>query len=74
MIQDEMYEGITSRMALKQTLPSSIIDEEDKQLLISERVTDYDAFSYFFKISSRGHYVLVFKFIEVKYPNMLGGA
>lgn len=30
-----MYDALTSRMALKASLPSSIIDEEDKKLLIS---------------------------------------
>ena len=59
-------------MALKASIPPSIIDEEDKKLLISERVTDYDAFSYYFKISSRDHYLLIFKFIEVRYFVMLG--
>jgi len=62
-----MYEGLTSKMALKTSLPSSIVDEEDKKLLVSERITDYDAFSYYFKISSRDHYLLIFKFIEVIY-------
>lgn len=60
-----MYEGLTSRMALKGSLPASIVDEEDKKLLISERISDFDAFSYYFKISSRDHYLLIFKFIEV---------
>jgi hypothetical protein len=27
IIQDEMYEGLTSRMALKPSIPASIIDE-----------------------------------------------
>ena len=65
-----MYEGLTSRMALKSQLPPSIIDEEDRKLLITERVTDQDAFSYYFKISSRDHYMLIFKFIEVSYSGM----
>lgn len=30
-----MYEGLTSKMALKGSLPASIVDEEDKKLLIS---------------------------------------
>lgn len=67
-----MYEGLTSRMALKPSIPPSIVDEEDKKLLVSERVTDYDAFSYYFKISSRDHYLLIFKFIEVSYFGMSG--
>lgn len=65
-----MYEGLTSKMALKSSLPASIVDEEDKKLLISERVSDFDAFSYYFKISSRDHYLLIFKFIEV-FPSLL---
>lgn len=48
-----MYEGLTSRMALKQSLPPSIVDEEDKKLLISERVSDQNGFSYFFKVSGK---------------------
>ena len=69
--KDDFYS--TSRAFVKGELPSSIISEEDRKLLKTERAglahsKGNSNFFYRLKLTETGHYILLMKFIEVSLP------
>lgn len=70
-MQDEMYEGLTSKAVKKESVPSKYIDPVDMQLLSTERTSESSAFSYLLRLKGPDQYLLLFKFMEVTFeaPN-----
>jgi hypothetical protein len=61
-----MYDNLTSRPHRKDNIPASIIDPIDIQLLLTDRTTESNSFFYDLQMKGTDHYLLIFKFIEVK--------